>query len=72
MAAAKTLHYCLVKMPTGTPGVPGNWLKYRRIYNFVSFRAFLDRTWPTWLYYNVYEKEGGKFIARHNNPLAVK
>lgn len=38
---------------------PDRWLWYHYVDNFLTFTAFLDKAFPDWRYYNVYDKESG-------------
>lgn len=42
------------------------WFKYNNVNNLLSFTAFLNAKFPTWVFFNVYEYlkgENGKKIA---------
>jgi hypothetical protein len=47
------------------------FVKYRTVRNLVKFTVFLDTNFPTWRYYNVFDKETKIQIAsftKNNRP----
>ena len=44
------------------------FLKYRNVTNFEKFNAFLERKFPSWRWYNVYDG-GGNQVSSHTNKM---
>ena len=51
------------------------FVKYRNVSNLIRFTSFLDNKFPTWKYFNVYDKSSKKQIASftvNNRPTLSK
>ena len=51
------------------------FVKYRNVSNLLRFTDFLDKKFPTWKYFNVYDKKSKKQIASftiNNRPTLPK
>lgn len=50
---------------------PAKWLKYKRVTDLIKFVQFLDRSFPDWLFLNVYDEQGRQIGAftQEQRPL---
>ena len=51
------------------------FVKYRNVSNLIRFTHFLDNKFPTWRYFNVYDKKSKKQVAsftKENRPFSPK
>lgn len=54
--------YNIIAFVPDNKEVPKEYVKYRNVNNLERLHKFLDRRFPTWKFYNLYEKESKEYL----------
>jgi hypothetical protein len=68
MKGEKKKYHCIAKVG------PEKFVKYN-VNNLVKFTSYLDRDFPDWRWYNVYDKETRNQVAnftKNNRPTSAR